>query len=147
MSLRMPACKVHRADQEFCICLISQLFKRVRSSLQFIFSLAPAGELGQAQAAVTVQGYLKNRCSPKTELTATSTTSSFSLGFASHYPCPWNGISHPERATYWSTILEQASPQSQWYSCWITGTFSWMQSTVWAEHRPCQSYRKVSPCH
>lgn len=60
-----------------------------------MFSLAPAGELGQAQAAVTVQGYLKNCCSPKTELRA-APTHLFSLGFASCYPSPWNGISHSE---------------------------------------------------
>lgn len=26
--------------------------------------------------------------------------------------------------TYFRTILEQANPQSQWYSCRMTGTFS-----------------------
>lgn len=31
--------------------------------------------------------------------------------------------------TYFRTILEQAKPQSQWYSCRMTGTFSRMASS------------------
>lgn len=41
---------------------------------------------------------------------------------------PASPLSHAGVDTHRSTILEQARPQSQWYSCWMIGTGSCTKS-------------------
>lgn len=86
----------------------------------------------------------KNMCSCKTQ-----SNSQLLL----HAPSPWIPLSHgwdfpplpTKPVTYWSTILEQASPQSQWYSCWMMGTFSWTHSTVVKTPRCEQNVKYINP--
>lgn len=49
--------------------------------------------------------------------------------------------------THRSTILEQARPQSQWYSCWMMGTGSCTKSPAWKHEEVTGPWHSARHCH
>lgn len=124
----MPTCKVLRAKQIFCIWQKSQLFKSLKFILVCIFPCscwrAVPGPSSSNSSRVP-----ENTWSLRTKLNSQLPHHTWML--LPLAPLPWDFPPvQTKRVTYWSTILEQASPQSQWYNCWMTGTFSWTLSAA-----------------